>query len=35
MFLYYENVGSADMHLYLIRIFPEMNKLHFKEEKIF
>ncbi len=35
MFLYYENMGSANMHLYLIRIFPEMGKLRFKEEKVF
>lgn len=35
MFLYYENVGSADMHLYLTRIFPEMGTLRFKEEKVF
>jgi predicted phosphodiesterase len=35
MFLYYQNVGSDDMHLYLIRIFPEMDMLHFKEEMIF
>ncbi len=35
MFLYYENIGSDDMHLYLIRIFPEIGKLRFKEEKVF
>jgi 3',5'-cyclic AMP phosphodiesterase CpdA len=35
MFLYYENLGTKDIHLYVIRIFPEKNKLHFKEEKIY
>ncbi|ABE51487.1 metallophosphoesterase family protein [Methanococcoides burtonii] len=35
MFLYYENVGSDDMHLHLIRIFLEMDKVHFKQEKVF
>ncbi|WP_445475648.1 metallophosphoesterase family protein [Methanococcoides methylutens] len=35
MFLYYENVGSNDMHLHLIRIFLEMGKVHFKQEKVF
>lgn len=35
MFLYYENVGSDAMHLYLIRIFPEMDTVHFKEEMVF
>ncbi len=35
MFLYYENLGSAEMHLYIIRIFPEANEMHFKEEKVF
>jgi 3',5'-cyclic AMP phosphodiesterase CpdA len=35
MFLYYENLGTKDMHLYVIRIFPEEDKLTFKEEKVF
>ncbi|MCD4806525.1 MAG: metallophosphoesterase [Methanococcoides sp.] len=35
MFLYYENLGSDDMHLHLIRIFLEMGKVHFKQEKVF
>ena len=35
MFLYYENLGTKDMHLHLIRIFPEESKLHFKKEKVF
>ncbi|WP_342304840.1 metallophosphoesterase [Methanolobus sp. ZRKC5] len=35
MFLYYENVGSKDMHLHLIRIFLEMGKVHFKQETVF
>ena len=35
MFLYYENFGSDAMHLYLVRIFPEMDMVHFKEEMIF
>ncbi|WP_135611996.1 metallophosphoesterase [Methanococcoides sp. AM1] len=35
MFLYYENVGSDDMHLHLIRIFLEMGKVYFKQEKVF
>ncbi|NPE30144.1 metallophosphoesterase [Methanococcoides sp. SA1] len=35
MFLYYENVGSEDMHLHLIRIFLEMGKVHFKQEQVF
>ena len=35
MFLYYENVGSEDMHLHLIRIFLEKGKVSFKQEKIF
>lgn len=35
MFLYYENVGTADMHLNLIRIFPKLDNLVFKEEVIF
>ncbi|MDX2429938.1 MAG: hypothetical protein QNK35_03330, partial [Bacteroides sp.] len=35
MFLYYENFGSKDMHLYVIRIFVDMDKLSFTEEKVF
>ena len=35
MFLYYENFGTKDMHLYVIRIFVDKDKLRFKEEKVF
>ncbi len=35
MFLYYENLGGDEMHLYLIRIFLEKDKVHFKEEMVF
>ena len=35
MFLYYENLGTKDMHLHLIRIFPAGDKLLFKEEKVY
>ena len=35
MFLYYENLGTKDMHLHLVRIFPDKDKLLFKEEKVF
>ncbi len=35
MFLYYEDLGSDDMHLYLVRIFPEEGQVNFKEEMIF
>lgn len=35
LFLYYENLGTKDMHLYLIRIFIEKDKLVFKEKKVF
>lgn len=35
MFIYYENLGSKNMHLHLIRIFPEGDKLLFKEEQIY
>lgn len=35
MFIYYENLGSKDMHLYVIRIFINKDELHFKEEKVF
>ncbi len=34
MFLYYENLGSADMRLYLVRIFLEGGKLRFQEERV-
>lgn len=34
MFLYYENLGTQDMHLYVIRIFVDKDKLRFKEEKV-
>ncbi len=35
MFLYYENMGSENMHLFLIRIFFKEGLVTFKEEKIF
>jgi len=35
MFLYYENFGTKDMHLLVIRIFQEGDKLIFKEQKVF
>ena len=35
MFLYYETVGSKDMHLHVIRIFLEMGEVHFKQETVF
>ncbi len=35
MFLYYEGLGSADMHLHVIRIFTETGGMHFKEEMVF
>ena len=35
MFLYYENFGNKDMHVYLTRIFPKNGTLLFKEEKVF
>jgi len=35
MFLYYENVGSDNMHLHLIRIISEMGTVHLKEEMVF
>ncbi len=35
MFLYYENIGSENMHLYLVRIFFKEGMATFKEEKIF
>ena len=34
MFLYYENLGSADMHLHIVRIFEKKGKVEFKEETI-
>jgi len=35
MFLYYEDFGSNNMHLSLVRIFPEEGLLRFKEELVF
>jgi predicted phosphodiesterase len=35
MFLYYEDFGSKNMHLYLVRIFPLEGMLRFKEERVF
>lgn len=35
MFLYYENLGSKNMHLQLVRILLESGNMHFKEEMIF
>ncbi|WP_320042595.1 metallophosphoesterase [uncultured Desulfobacter sp.] len=35
MFLYYQNFGCKDMHLFLVRIFPEKRNLIFKEEMVF
>jgi 3',5'-cyclic AMP phosphodiesterase CpdA len=35
MFIYYENLGTKNMHLYVIRIFTEGDNLIFKEEKVF
>ncbi|WP_299983008.1 metallophosphoesterase [Desulfobacula sp.] len=35
MFLYYENLGSENMHLSLVRIFLKEGLVTFKEEKIF
>lgn len=35
MFVYYENLGSDDMHLHLIRIFQKQGKISFKEEIVF
>ena len=34
LFLYYENLGSADLHLYLVRIFLEGDNLRFREERV-
>ncbi len=35
MFLYYENLGDANMHLHLVRIFEKDSKLEFREETVF
>ncbi|MCK5835957.1 MAG: hypothetical protein KAH09_01705 [Desulfobacula sp.] len=35
MFLYYENLGRENMHLFLIRIFLKEGMVTFKEEKIY
>jgi predicted phosphodiesterase len=35
MFLYYENLGSENMHLHLVRILLEEGRVHFKEEMVF
>jgi 3',5'-cyclic AMP phosphodiesterase CpdA len=35
MFLYYENLGTKDMHLYVIRIFMDKDTLRFKTEEVF
>ncbi len=35
MFIYYENLGAKDMHLYVIRIFTDGDKLFFREKKVF
>ena len=35
MFVYYENLGSDDFHLHVIRIFQEQGKISFKEEIVF
>ncbi|MBU0674127.1 MAG: metallophosphoesterase [Proteobacteria bacterium] len=34
MFLYYENLGSADLRLYLVRIFLEGSDMRFAEERV-
>ncbi|MDF1578783.1 MAG: metallophosphoesterase [Desulfurivibrionaceae bacterium] len=34
MFLYYENLGSADLRLYLVRIFLEGGNMRFAEEQV-
>ena len=34
MFLFYENWGTDQMHVHLVSIFPEGNRLQFKEETI-
>ena len=35
MFAYYENLGSDNVHIHVIRIFQEQGKLRFKEEIVF
>ncbi len=35
MFVYYENLGSENMHLHLIRIFRKQSKMSFKDELVF
>ena len=35
MFIFYENFGEDNFHIYIIRIFPENNDLIFKEERVF
>ena len=35
MFLYYENFGSDNMHVHLVRVFPEDDKIVFKEEFVY
>ena len=35
MYLYYEDFGSDNMRLYLVRIFPEEGTVRFKEELVF
>ncbi|MBI9105591.1 MAG: metallophosphoesterase [Spirochaetales bacterium] len=35
MFLYYENIGSDNMHVHLIRIFLNDDKIIFKEELVY
>jgi 3',5'-cyclic AMP phosphodiesterase CpdA len=35
MFVYYENLGSDDFHLHVVRIFQKQGKIRFKEEKVF
>ncbi|MFO7750310.1 MAG: metallophosphoesterase [Desulfobacteraceae bacterium] len=35
LFLYYKNFGDDDMHLYVIRIFPDKGRINFKEEMVF
>ncbi|MDA3811531.1 MAG: hypothetical protein PF518_14530 [Spirochaetaceae bacterium] len=35
MFLYYQNLGSREMHLYLYRIYLNDGIITFKEEKVF
>lgn len=35
MFIYYENLGTKDMHLHVIRVFAEKDELYFKEKMVF